>query len=62
MLGKPRIRGTRITVEHILRECANGLSPEAFSDLYPGVTADDVRAALVFAADYMSHEVILAAE
>ena len=26
MMGKPVVRGTRITVEHIVRECANGMT------------------------------------
>jgi uncharacterized protein (DUF433 family) len=62
MLGKPVIRGARVTVEQILRECAVGLSAEEIADQYPRVTADDVRAALAFAADYLGREVAVAAE
>jgi len=49
MGGKPVIRGTRIPVAILVRECAHG-SPEYVADLFDGVTADDVRAALAFAA------------
>lgn len=49
MVGKPVIRGTRIPVAVLVRECAHG-SPEYVADLFDGVTADDVRAALAFAA------------
>lgn len=62
MMGKPCIKGTRITVELILRKLDAGRS---FADLvaaYPKLTEDDVRAALAFAADYMQHETVLAAE
>jgi len=62
MMGKPCIRGTRITVELILRKLGAGRS---FADLvaaYPYLTEDEVRAALAFAADYMQHETVLAAE
>jgi uncharacterized protein (DUF433 family) len=31
-------------------------------EAYPRLTEDDIRAALAFAADYMQHETILAAE
>lgn len=62
MMGKPCIKGTRITVELILRKLGAGRS---FADLlaaYPHVHEDDLRAALAFAADYMQHETVLAAE
>lgn len=56
MVGKPVIRGTRITVEHILRELGGGLSIERMIELYPKLTPADVRAAQSFAADYLAHD------
>jgi uncharacterized protein (DUF433 family) len=53
MVGKPVIRGTRITVEHILRELASGMSVEEMTREYPGLTADDVRAAQLYAAEQL---------
>ena len=49
-------------VEQIVRECARGLSPAEVASQYARVEADDVLAALAFAADYLSHETIVAAE
>jgi len=54
MVGKPCIRGTRITVEHILRELAGGLSVDDLVREHPRLTADDIRAAQLFAADYLA--------
>ena len=62
MMGKPCIKGTRITVEHILRKLGAGRSFAEVIEAHPQLTEDDVQAALVFAADYMQHETILAAE
>jgi uncharacterized protein (DUF433 family) len=62
MVGKPVIRGTRITVELILRMLGQGGSIEDLLDAYPGITREDVLAAQLFAADYMSTEKMLAAE
>ncbi len=62
MMGKPCIKGTRITVELILRKLGAGRSFADLLEAYPQVTEDDVRAALAFAADYMQHETIIAAE
>ena len=62
MLGKPVIRGTRITVEQILRESALGLTSDQIADQYPRLTASDVQAAFAFAADYLGREVAVAAE
>ena len=50
MGGKPVIKGTRVPVDLLVRECAHG-SPEDVAELYPTVTAEDVRAALAYAAD-----------
>lgn len=56
MFGKPVIRGTRVTVEQILRELGQGATPEEVVAAHPRVTADDVRAAQAFAADYLAGE------
>ena len=50
MLGKPVIRGTRITVELILEKLAAGLSWEAVLKSYPRLQQADIVAALSFAA------------
>ena len=50
MVGKAVVRGTRITVEHILRETVNGMTAEEIADHYPSVTPQDVKAALIYAA------------
>jgi uncharacterized protein (DUF433 family) len=62
MMGKPCIKGTRITVELILRKLGAGRSFADLLEAYPMLTEDDLRAALAFAADYMQHETVLAAE
>ena len=51
MMGKPVIKGTRITVELLLRKCAGGLSFDDITADYPHITEADIRAALAFAAD-----------
>ncbi|MGH2508854.1 MAG: DUF433 domain-containing protein, partial [Ktedonobacteraceae bacterium] len=49
--GKPIIKGTRITVEHILNEIANGLTVEQILIEYPHLTCQGVITALRFAAE-----------
>jgi uncharacterized protein (DUF433 family) len=55
MMGKPCIKGTRITVELILRKLGAGRTFADLIDVYPQLSQDDLRAALSFAADYMQH-------
>ena len=62
MMGKPVIRGTRITVEHILRCLAAGDSIEQMLSDYPRLTVEDIRAAQAFAADHLARESVYAAE
>jgi uncharacterized protein (DUF433 family) len=59
MLGKPVIRGTRISVELIVRKIAEGATEAVLLDAYPRLTRDDIRAALRFAADTLAHEEVL---
>ena len=56
MLGKPVIRGTRVTVELILRKLAEGAAEADLLDGYPGLTAADIRAAIAYGADAVAHE------
>jgi uncharacterized protein (DUF433 family) len=46
MGGKPVVRGTRITVELILRKLGAGMSPESILMDHPRLTHDDIHAAL----------------
>lgn len=62
MMGKPLVRDTRITVEHILRRLGSGDSIEQLLEDHPGLTAADIRAAQAFAADYIAGEDVIAAE
>ena len=62
MFGKPIIAGTRITVEHILRCLAAGETVEQIVADYPPLTAEDIRAAQAYAADYLAGEKLIAAE
>ncbi len=51
MMGKPVIRGTRITVEMILGKLAEGASQEDLLDAYPRLTREDIKAAIGWAAN-----------
>jgi uncharacterized protein (DUF433 family) len=59
MLGKPVIRGTRIPVELIIRKLGEGATEDDLLDAYPRLTRSDIQAALLYAADALSHETIL---
>ena len=52
MFGKPVVKGTRITVEQILRKVAGGMSIDEILADHPHLTPDDVYAAATFAAGY----------
>lgn len=54
LLGKPVIKGTRIPVYVIVNLIAQGKSVEYVLDEYPDLTREDVRAALVFAAEQVN--------
>jgi uncharacterized protein (DUF433 family) len=56
MMGKPVIRGTRITVELILRKLGEGASETEILDAYPRLNREDIQAAIRYAADTLAHE------
>lgn len=56
MLGKPVVRGTRITVELILRKLAEGGTQADLLEAYPHLTGQDIQAAIAYAADTLAHE------
>ncbi|MCB9081835.1 MAG: DUF433 domain-containing protein [Lewinellaceae bacterium] len=62
MLGKPTVKGTRITVELLLWKIADGYSFEEILEMYPHLKLDDILASIAYAAAMMeSEEVIVAA-
>jgi uncharacterized protein (DUF433 family) len=56
MLGKPVIRGTRITVELILRKLGEGATHKDLLEAYPHLSQADIQAAITYAADTIAHE------
>ncbi len=49
MVGKPVIRGTRLTVEYILNLLAHGATVEEILQEYEGLTQEDIQACILFA-------------
>ena len=57
--GKPCIRGMRITVYDILDYLASGMSQKEIIKDFPYLKAEDIRAALSYAADREKHQMII---
>lgn len=53
MVGKPVVRGTRLTVEYVLNLMAHGATVEEIVGEYEGLTAEDIQACLLFATKSM---------
>ena len=49
MVGKPVIRGTRLTVDFILNLLAQGATEKEVLDEYEGLNEEDIRACFLFA-------------
>lgn len=50
MVGKPVIRGTRLTVEYILNLLAHGATVTEILGEYEGLAREDIQACLLFAS------------
>lgn len=59
MLGKPVIKGTRITVELLVRKLSSGHSVSDLLDAYPNLSEKQVLAALTYAAELIANEVTI---
>ena len=56
--GRPCIRGTRIWVSLVVDNLADGVSEPELLAAYPQLQAEDIRAALAFAAEMTRERVI----
>ena len=56
MVGKPTIRGLRITVDQILKALAAGISTDELLEDYPELEKEDIEAALLYAAELVEEE------
>jgi uncharacterized protein (DUF433 family) len=58
MMGKPVVRGTRITVESIVEKLGAGESMESVLEAHPRLTREGVLAAVSFAAEALKADVV----
>ncbi len=56
LVGKPIIKGTRISVELIMDRLADGWTMEQILEAYPRVTRDGVLAAIAFVTEVFREE------
>jgi uncharacterized protein (DUF433 family) len=59
MNGKPLIKGTRITVELILKKLSEGVSIDDFIKIYPHIKLEQIFVALEYASDIIGNEELL---
>ncbi|MBK7873733.1 MAG: DUF433 domain-containing protein [Saprospiraceae bacterium] len=59
MMGKPVIKGTRITVELILEKLSVGESFQEILDEHPRLRQEHILAALAFATATLKNEVLI---
>lgn len=56
LVGKPIIKGTRISVELIVGWLANGWTFEQVLESYPHIAREDILAALAYAAERLRED------
>jgi len=59
MIGKPVIKGTRITVQLIVQLLANGATEAEILNDYPDLKKEDIKAALLYASECLSREEVI---
>ncbi|MEZ4706534.1 MAG: DUF433 domain-containing protein [Caldilineaceae bacterium] len=60
LVGKPVVKGTRLSVDFILRLFGNGWTAEQVFDSYPQLTPAALQAVFAFAAESLSQETLYA--
>ena len=56
LLGKPIIKGTRISVELVLELFSTGWTEKQIVDSYPSLSAEDLRAVFVYLKECIQQE------
>ncbi len=56
LVGKPTVKGTRISVEQILGWLANGWTNQQILEAYPHICPEDIQATLAFAAQRLRED------
>jgi uncharacterized protein (DUF433 family) len=62
LVGKPVVKGTRLSVEFIVDLLAEGWTQEQILDNYPNLTAADIRACLAYASELLHFEKVFPLE
>ena len=62
MVGKPTIRGMRITVEQILRALAGGVTVNELLQDYPDLEQEDLQAVFAYVANLVDEEQVFPVE
>ena len=59
MVGKPVIKGTRLTVEFILNLLAHGATAAEIIGEYKGLTQEDIQACILFATKSLENTIFM---
>ena len=62
MVGKPVIKGTRLSVEYILNLLAHGETNSNILEEYHGLTNEDIQACLLFATKSLENSAFMPLE
>ena len=60
LVGKPIIKGTRVSVELVLDRLADGWSFEEIREAYPPLTREQVQSAVAFASELFKEQRFIA--
>ncbi|MGK7945068.1 MAG: DUF433 domain-containing protein [Microcystaceae cyanobacterium] len=58
LVGKPIIKGTRLSVEFVLDLLAQGWSESEIIENYPGIVLEDIKCCLSYARDALKNELV----
>ena len=51
LVGKPVVKGTRLSVEHLMEQLANGWSEADLLESYPGLVREDLQACYAYVTE-----------
>ncbi len=60
LVGKPIIRGTRVSVELVVELLGRGYTPQQIVEQYDHITAEDIQACLAYAGEILKEERVYA--